>query len=84
MDCVIKNYTFLLLLIFSQIVENQFILSFSYRLPDQRGSMVQFAFCYPWAYDECQERLSALDETYKHCQDLNQKRSVSTASQLSL
>lgn len=65
-----------------QIVDNQFILSFSYRLPDQRGSMVQFAFCYPWAYDECQVRLAELDQKFKHCQELDPNRSAFTILEL--
>ncbi|KAL3867842.1 hypothetical protein ACJMK2_040688, partial [Sinanodonta woodiana] len=51
-------------------VDNQFILSFTYRFPEHRGATTYFAFCYPWSYTECQERLADLDKKYEYCAKL--------------
>uniref|UniRef100_A0A3B5LTD1 Cytosolic carboxypeptidase-like protein 5 n=1 Tax=Xiphophorus couchianus TaxID=32473 RepID=A0A3B5LTD1_9TELE len=47
-----------------ETVNNQFILSFTHRLLDVRGSTTYFSFCYPFSYSECQEMLQQLDESY--------------------
>uniref|UniRef100_A0A672IR14 Cytosolic carboxypeptidase-like protein 5 n=1 Tax=Salarias fasciatus TaxID=181472 RepID=A0A672IR14_SALFA len=48
----------------SEIVDNQFILSFCHRLLEVRGATTYFSFCYPFSYSECQEMLQQLDENY--------------------
>nr|XP_020459286.1 cytosolic carboxypeptidase-like protein 5 isoform X1 [Monopterus albus] len=48
----------------TEMVENQFILSFTHRLSEVRGTTTYFSFCFPFSYTECQEMLQQLDETY--------------------
>ena len=40
-----------------QIVDGQFVLSFTHRFSENRGGTTYFAFCYPWSYTDCQETL---------------------------
>ncbi|KAK3592089.1 hypothetical protein CHS0354_019346 [Potamilus streckersoni] len=54
-----------------ETADSQFILSFTYRFPEHRGATTYFAFCYPWSYTECQERLADLDKKYEYCIKLN-------------
>ncbi|XP_038583273.1 cytosolic carboxypeptidase-like protein 5 isoform X1 [Micropterus salmoides] len=55
----------------SEIVDNQFILSFTHRLLEVRGATTYFSFCYPFSYGECQEMLQQLDESYPNAAQLN-------------
>ncbi|XP_070705858.1 cytosolic carboxypeptidase-like protein 5 [Pempheris klunzingeri] len=48
----------------SEIVNNQFILSFTHRLLEVRGATTYFSFCFPFSYTECQEMLKQFDESY--------------------
>ncbi|XP_070781950.1 cytosolic carboxypeptidase-like protein 5 isoform X2 [Enoplosus armatus] len=48
----------------SEIVDNQFILSFTHRLLEVRGATTYFSFCFPFSYAECQEMLQQLDGSY--------------------
>ncbi|KAK2856486.1 hypothetical protein Q5P01_005221 [Channa striata] len=52
----------------TEIVDNQFILSFTHRLLEFRGATTYFSFCYPFSYTECQEMLQQLDESYPSAQ----------------
>ncbi|KAK2890372.1 cytosolic carboxypeptidase-like protein 5 [Channa argus] len=52
----------------TEIVDNQFILSFTHRLLEVRGATTYFSFCYPFSYSECQEMLQQLDESYPSAQ----------------
>uniref|UniRef100_A0A3Q0RES4 Cytosolic carboxypeptidase-like protein 5 n=1 Tax=Amphilophus citrinellus TaxID=61819 RepID=A0A3Q0RES4_AMPCI len=55
----------------SEIVDNQFILSFTHRLLEVRGATTYFSFCYPFSYTECQEMLQQLDESYPNAAQLS-------------
>ncbi|XP_026175224.1 cytosolic carboxypeptidase-like protein 5 [Mastacembelus armatus] len=55
----------------SEIVDNQFILSFTHRLLEVRGATTYFSFCYPFSYSECQEMLQQLDESYPNAAQLS-------------
>lgn len=57
-----------------QIVDNQFILSFTHRLLEMRGATTFFSFCYPFSYIECQEMLQQLDESYPNAAQLSPRR----------
>ncbi|XP_057679243.1 cytosolic carboxypeptidase-like protein 5 isoform X2 [Corythoichthys intestinalis] len=48
----------------TDIVHNQFLLSFTHHLLDIRGATTFFAFCFPFSYVECQEMLQRLDESH--------------------
>ncbi|XP_061098464.1 cytosolic carboxypeptidase-like protein 5 isoform X2 [Conger conger] len=48
----------------SQMVENQFILSFHHRFLEARGTTTYFAFCYPFSYTESQDMLQQLDQKF--------------------
>ncbi|KAM4712551.1 cytosolic carboxypeptidase-like protein 5 isoform 2-T2 [Anableps anableps] len=54
-----------------EIVNNQFILSFTHRLLEVRGATTYFSFCYPFSYTECQEMLQLLDESYPNAAQLS-------------
>ncbi|KAM7368171.1 hypothetical protein PAMP_014417 [Pampus punctatissimus] len=54
----------------SEIVDNQFILSFTHRLLEIRGGTTYFSFCYPFSYNECQEMLQQLDGSYPNAIEL--------------
>ncbi|XP_043962427.1 cytosolic carboxypeptidase-like protein 5 isoform X3 [Gambusia affinis] len=54
-----------------ETVNNQFILSFTHRLLDVRGTTTYFSFCYPFSYSECQEMLQQLDESYPNAARLS-------------
>ncbi|XP_032441842.1 cytosolic carboxypeptidase-like protein 5 isoform X5 [Xiphophorus hellerii] len=54
-----------------ETVNNQFILSFTHRLLDVRGTTTYFSFCYPFSYSECQEMLQQLDESYPNAAQLS-------------
>lgn len=47
-----------------EFADNQFTLSFTHRLLDVRRATTYFTFCYPFSYNECQEMLQQLDESY--------------------
>lgn len=57
-----------------QIIDNQFVLSFTYRLLEVRGAATYFSFCYPFSYTECQEMLKQLDESYPNAAQLSPSR----------
>ena len=50
-------------ILYSQTVDGQFILSFTYRF-EFRFSTVYFAFCYPYSYTEYQDKLGELDNKF--------------------
>lgn len=62
----------------SEIVENQFILSFTHRLLVVRGATTYFSFCFPFSYTECQEMLQQLDESYPSAAQLSPSSAPST------
>lgn len=49
------------------MVNGQFKLSFQYRISENYRQTVYFAFCYPYSYRECQEKLLQCDEQYSGC-----------------
>ncbi|XP_048841776.1 cytosolic carboxypeptidase-like protein 5 isoform X2 [Brienomyrus brachyistius] len=53
-----------------EMVESQFILSFSHRFLEGRGTTTYFAFCYPFSYSECQNMLLQLDQRFSGSQHL--------------
>nr|XP_046228458.1 cytosolic carboxypeptidase-like protein 5 isoform X2 [Scatophagus argus] len=55
----------------SEIVDNQFILSFTHRLSEVRGATTYFSFCYPFSYCECQEMLQQFDKSYPNAAQLS-------------
>lgn len=55
----------------TEIVENQFILSFTHRILEQKGATTFFTFCYPFSYTECQEMLQQLDANYPNAAQLS-------------
>ncbi|KAM8726173.1 cytosolic carboxypeptidase-like protein 5 isoform 3-T4 [Acanthopagrus schlegelii] len=55
----------------SEIVDNQFILSFTHRLLEVRGATTYFSFCYPFSYTECQEMLQQLDKNFPNAAQLS-------------
>ncbi|XP_028252825.1 cytosolic carboxypeptidase-like protein 5 isoform X2 [Parambassis ranga] len=54
-----------------EIVDNQFVLSFTHRLLEVRAATTYFSFCYPFSYTECQEMLKQLDESYPNAAQLS-------------
>ncbi|XP_034018660.1 cytosolic carboxypeptidase-like protein 5 isoform X2 [Thalassophryne amazonica] len=54
-----------------EIVDNQFILSFTHRLSEVRGTITYFSFSYPFSYTECQEMLQRLDDSYPNAAQLS-------------
>ena len=64
----------LLLSVTFQIIDNQFILSFTHRLSEVRGATTYFSFCFPFSYTECQEMLQQLDESHPNVAHLNPSR----------
>lgn len=52
-----------------ETIDGQFIMSFTYRF-EYRYSTVYFAFCYPFSYTECQNKLEELDQQFTTCQEL--------------
>ncbi|KAM9704624.1 cytosolic carboxypeptidase-like protein 5 isoform 2-T2 [Menidia menidia] len=54
-----------------EIVDNQFILSFTHRLLEVRGATTYFSFCYPFSYTECQELLQQLDQSHPNAAQLS-------------
>ena len=44
--------------------DNKFTLSFQYKLLHQSEGATYFAFCYPYSYSECQEKLDYLERHY--------------------
>lgn len=65
---------FLLSSVTFQIVDNQFILSFTHRLLEVRGATTFFSFCYPFSYSECQEMLQQFDKSYPNTAQLSPSR----------
>lgn len=57
--------------LYVQTIDNSMVLHFTHRFLDVRGAVTYFAFCYPWSYTECQERLTALDQQFEYCRDDN-------------
>ncbi|KAM4521579.1 cytosolic carboxypeptidase-like protein 5 isoform 2-T5 [Odontesthes bonariensis] len=55
----------------SEIVDNQFILSFTHRLLEVRGATTYFSFCFPFSYTECQEMLQQLNESNPNAAQLS-------------
>ncbi|XP_074541279.1 cytosolic carboxypeptidase-like protein 5 isoform X2 [Halichoeres trimaculatus] len=55
----------------TEIVDNQFILSFTHRLSEVRGATTFFSFCYPFSYTECQEMLQQFDNCYPNAAQLS-------------
>ncbi|KAM3860913.1 cytosolic carboxypeptidase-like protein 5 [Diretmus argenteus] len=54
-----------------EMVDNQFILSFTHRLLEVRGATTYFSFCYPFSYNESQEMLQQLDQSYPNAAQLS-------------
>ncbi|XP_075939638.1 cytosolic carboxypeptidase-like protein 5 isoform X2 [Anarhichas minor] len=54
----------------AEIVDNQFILSFSHRLLEVRGATTYFSFCFPFSYSECQEMMQQFDKSYPNAAQL--------------
>ncbi|XP_076016222.1 cytosolic carboxypeptidase-like protein 5 isoform X2 [Genypterus blacodes] len=61
-----------------EIIENQFILSFTHRVMEVRGATTYFSFCYPFSYSECQEMLQQLENNYANTAQLHPSRSRPT------
>jgi len=61
-----------------QIVDNQFILSFSHRLLEARGVTTYFSFCFPFSYRECQEMMQQLDQSQPDAAELSPSRYTHT------
>ncbi|XP_038056620.1 cytosolic carboxypeptidase-like protein 5 isoform X2 [Patiria miniata] len=57
--------------------DGQFILTFTYRF-EYRFSSVYFAFCYPYSYAECQQKMDDLDTQFAHCQNLSPSSPVNS------
>ncbi|XP_074471125.1 cytosolic carboxypeptidase-like protein 5 isoform X3 [Sebastes fasciatus] len=55
----------------AEIVDNQFILSFTHRLSETRGATTYFSFCFPFSYSECQEMLQQFDKSYPNAAQLS-------------
>ncbi|CAJ1077220.1 cytosolic carboxypeptidase-like protein 5 [Xyrichtys novacula] len=55
----------------TEIVDNQFILSFTHRLLEVRGATTYFSFCFPFSYTECQEMLQQFDKGYSNAAQLS-------------
>ncbi|KAM6992169.1 cytosolic carboxypeptidase-like protein 5 [Tautogolabrus adspersus] len=55
----------------TEIVDNQFILSFTHRLSEVRGATTFFSFCFPFSYTECQEMLQQFDKSYPNAAQLS-------------
>ncbi|XP_065062283.1 cytosolic carboxypeptidase-like protein 5 isoform X2 [Rhopilema esculentum] len=47
-----------------QMVDGNFVMTFTYRFPETRAASVFFAFCYPFSYKECQTALSELQDQH--------------------
>ncbi|KAL5016457.1 hypothetical protein ScPMuIL_006046 [Solemya velum] len=62
----------------TEVVDGQFILSFTYRFLEFRGSMTQFAFSYPWSYSESQDKLADLDKQFSYCRTMNHNVNASS------
>ncbi|XP_049446065.1 cytosolic carboxypeptidase-like protein 5 isoform X2 [Epinephelus fuscoguttatus] len=54
-----------------EIIDNQFILSFTHRLLETRGATTYFSFCFPFSYSECQEMLQQFDKSYPSAAQLS-------------
>ncbi|XP_067840475.1 cytosolic carboxypeptidase-like protein 5 isoform X2 [Heptranchias perlo] len=61
-----------------EMVENQFILSYTHRFLEYRGATTYFAFCFPFTYSECQEMLMQLDEKFQYCKHLTSRSPADT------
>nr|XP_040016197.1 cytosolic carboxypeptidase-like protein 5 isoform X2 [Gasterosteus aculeatus aculeatus] len=55
----------------AEIVEGQFILSFSHRLSEVRGATTYFSFCFPFSYSECQEMMQRFDKSHPNAAQLS-------------
>ncbi|XP_055956160.1 cytosolic carboxypeptidase-like protein 5 [Patella vulgata] len=54
-----------------EVIDGQFIVSFTYRFSETKGATTYFAFCFPWSYTECQNQMNELDTKFNHCKDFN-------------
>ncbi|KAI4802471.1 hypothetical protein KUCAC02_020307 [Chaenocephalus aceratus] len=54
-----------------EIVDNQFILSFTHRLLEARGATTFFSFCFPFSYSESQEMLQQFDKSFTNAAQLS-------------
>lgn len=72
---LILTFTHLhLLSLTRQIVNNQFILSFTHRQSEVRGATTFFSFCFPFSYGECQEMLDQFDKSFINAAQLTPNR----------
>jgi hypothetical protein len=55
-------------------MENNFLMSFVHRIPDRRDSIIYFAFCFPFSYEECQKMLEKYDAELKYCKDITPEK----------
>uniref|UniRef100_A0A8C6SH06 Cytosolic carboxypeptidase-like protein 5 n=1 Tax=Neogobius melanostomus TaxID=47308 RepID=A0A8C6SH06_9GOBI len=55
----------------TEIVDNQFILSFTHRVLEVKGASTFFSFCYPFSYTECQDMLQQLVDNYPNAAQLS-------------
>ncbi|XP_056873745.1 cytosolic carboxypeptidase-like protein 5 isoform X3 [Takifugu flavidus] len=62
----------------SEIVNNQFILSFTHRQSEVRGATTFFSFCFPFSYGECQEMLDQFDKSFLDAAQLTPNSAPST------
>ncbi|CAH1772928.1 unnamed protein product [Owenia fusiformis] len=56
-----------------EMVDGQFILTFTHRFLEFRGATTYFAFCFPHSYNEAQEKMNVLDSKFDHCKNLTPK-----------
>lgn len=55
----------------TEIVDNQFILSFTHRVSEVKSATTFFSFCYPFSYTECQDMLQQLEDNYPSAAQLS-------------
>ena len=48
-----------------QMLDGAFILTFTYKFQESLKATTYFAFCYPFSYTECQEKLDVLENNHK-------------------
>lgn len=73
-SCYYRSDNNVLSRVIFQIVDNQFILSFTHRLLEVRGATTYFSFCYPFSYSECQEMLQQFDKSHPNAAQLSPSR----------
>ena len=47
------------------MLDGAFILTFTYKFQESFKATTYFAFCYPFSYTECQEKLDVLENKFK-------------------